>query len=212
MKRSPAILRRIREFNRSQRPLGESNGEAKPRTAACKFDISIAAGNPFPATSAMHRSLSVSSGEGEDVEIVAADVVCWLPGSGDFKAGNLRNVLRQESLLNRPRFFDFLLLDVETAMRFSSEPDSAESLAGEILRRWRPNSICFFSVTSRRVLTHGFFDEIAHPVLHRFHRKTDARLTRHYDDRRGRLDSRQMREQIEAFSPRRRIARIVQIH
>src|SRR5438874_11459218 len=62
MKRSACVFLQTREFRLLQRKSGAKDGEESPRTAACKLDISSAAGIPLPATSAMH-SPSVSSAE-----------------------------------------------------------------------------------------------------------------------------------------------------
>ena len=54
--------------------------------------------------------------------------------------------------------------------------------------------------------------EVPRPAAHRFDRDLDGAPRRHDDDRQGRVGVLDAREKIEPFAPRRRVARVVQVH
>ena len=162
MKRSFAILWQMSEFSLSHRFSGDIAGEANPRNAAWRLDISSAAGMPLPATSPMHMP-RVSLAERKDVIVVAADDACGLPGAGNFESLQLRNFFRKKSLLDGAGFGDLAILragDFAAVCRLRFAALAADLHL--LLQNFEQAGI-----------HPGLFDEVADALLHSFDGQTD---------------------------------------
>src|SRR5262249_2210151 len=106
------MCRHRRRLTLEQIAAGSAASLANARTAACRFDISSAAGMPLPATSAMTIPMRspAAIARADHVETVAADPVCRTPRRRDPKPIELRQRCRQQRPLNEARLVLFALL------------------------------------------------------------------------------------------------------
>ena len=108
------------------RRLGASVANA--RTAACRFDISSAAGMPLPTTSAIDSAEPVRP-EPDRVEAVAADAGRRLPRRRELEPVDLRQNGRQQLALDAARFVELARDPAPAATSLASRLDLDRSVA-----------------------------------------------------------------------------------
>ena len=146
---------------------GETASWAKARTAACRFDISSAAGSPLPAMSAIdtpRTSPKPSVSKQSPPTPSAGSHV-----TDEIDAGDLRRCGRQQAALDQACLLHFALLLVIAAAGGAAFRDFALD-----------------DLDEREV-----FPRLLHEALgaapHRFDRRIDAAPPGHDDDRQGRV-------------------------
>jgi len=127
-----------------------------------------------------------------------------LPGADDFVARELRNLLREQALLDGARFTDLPVLFMVRAVFASSAQGRFAAIAAEgdlLLQDFEE-----LGVGPR------LFDEIADTALHGFDGDADRGPAGHHDDGRDVRERPEMGEQIETFAAGSGVARVVQVH
>jgi len=132
--------------------------------------------------------------EADRVEAVAADTRRGLPGDGHFPAVNLRNLLRQQPLLNAERLGQLAALRGILAPPRASRGDFASQRREQL------------AVVPR--LLH----EVADAPPHRFDGEIDAAPAGHDDDGQEPIVILHARQEVDPFAPRRRVAGVIEIH
>ena len=157
------MLRHSSRLTLLQIDAGETASCAKARTAACRFDISSAAGSPLPAMSAIETPSTSPKPSVSKQSPPTPSAGCQATDEVD--AGDLRHRRRQQAALDQPRLLEFALLLVIAAARGAAFRD----LALEDLEQ------------------RDVFPRLLHEALraapHRFDRGVDAAPPGHDDDR-----------------------------
>ncbi len=96
---SGLVLRNSRALARSRQEVSEVPAMVWLRTAACRLAMSRAAGSPLPETSP-RQNASLLFFKGQEVEIIAADLLGRDALAGDIVAGKARRFLGQEVVLD----------------------------------------------------------------------------------------------------------------
>ena len=194
MKRPSAMWPQRMRLTCWQSSAGCAGSVAKARTAACRFDISSAAGMPLPTTSAI-ESAEARSAERDGVVAIAADAGRRLPRRRDLPAVDLRHRGRQQLALDAPRLVELALL-VRVA---------AAAARGRLRSR---------RAASRRscALSHGFCTKSRTPRrIASTARSTEPQPVMTID-RQQAVERLHAREQVDPFAARRRVAGVVQVH
>ena len=160
------MLRQSRRFTLVQTSCGSAAAVENARTAACRFDMSSAAGRPLPTTSAIDTATRVSL-KREDVVAVAADAGRGRPERRQAAALHVGHRRRQQRALDQPGF-----------VVLAREPRVAA-----------PRRQAFFDFTpddfDQRQVVPRLLDEAPRAAAHGFDRRVDAAPAGHHDDRQG---------------------------
>ena len=158
------MLRQSSRLTLVQTEPGAAPSCAKARTAACRFDISSAAGTPLPATSAMETPIAPVP----KVSMSKQSPPMPLAGCHDEarrRPGICGMVVGKQAALNQPRFLVLALLFRVAA-----------------LGRLRLLDLALHDLEERHVVPR-LLDEAARAAAHRLDRRVDAPPAGHHDDR-----------------------------
>ena len=102
----------------------------------------------------------------------------------------------------------------DSAMMFGALPRS-NWFAASSRRPFRnapASSICVRTIVEQPLVVPRLRNKIARPAFHRFHRQIDRRPRRHHHDRQRIIERLNLRDHLEPFLPRSRVARVIQVH
>ena len=167
-KRPLTMSPQSRRLTRAQTSPGAAAPSENARTAACRLDISSAAGSPLPATSAIEQPEHVLV-ERERVVAVATIATCRAP-----RGGHPRGPMHGSVDGSSPRWM-------------ARASDCSRSCRTFCWRATRPPRSRGENLQQRRVVPR-FLDEAARPAAHRLDRRIDRPPAGHDDHGQERVE------------------------